>query len=215
MKKNKQRTGQGNRLVQAGFIGIGLAILAGAIAVPFWSPSPSLYYKLGTDRLLLQAGKVFGLTTAVLLLFQVVFISRGAVLERGFALRKRVAFHRVTGKIILIPGLLHPFFILAAEDFTFYPLELRYWPEFTGVGLACLILAVVVISAGQKQLGIPAWVWRRLHQWMTPLVVMLAWLHIRFVSQSFASGIPMTGLWIAGGTVLFLLARIWFNRFFK
>ena len=186
-----------------------LACLGAAASVPFYFESQSLYYKFGIHKTLLQAGKIFGLFALVLMLFQVVLVSRAQFLVKIFNLKMLFALHRNSGKLIGILVLLHPFFILAADDFTLFPFETRYWPEFLGLGLAVFVLTTILISLGQKRLGITYKTWQFFHRIGTPLIIILAVIHVRWVSESFDLAVPKTGLYI-----FLLLAGIVFVRIY-
>jgi predicted ferric reductase len=209
--KNEQK----KRFPGIGFIAVGLLFMIMAASVPFLFESPSLYYKLGVDRVWLRTGKVIGLLGAMLIFFQVLFISRLSLLENSFSRKKLYGIHRFNGKIILILVLLHPFFIVAAENFTLFSLEKRYWPEFVGVGLLALILIIVVASVWRVRLGVSHKAWRLQHQWGTMAVFVLLFTHILFVSESFDARIPLAGVTIAGIGVFLLFTRIYYKRFFK
>jgi hypothetical protein len=77
-------------LVKSVAVALALAGLGAGICVPFFFESQSLYYKFGLDKALLQWGKAAGLAAAVLMVYQVVFISRFQVLETHFT-RKRLS----------------------------------------------------------------------------------------------------------------------------
>ena len=192
-----------------------LVLLAAAASIPFIFESQSLYYKFGTDKALLRAGKVFGLFALVLMLVQVFLISRFRFMEKSFGLKGLFSFHRNCGKLILALVLLHPLGILAAEQFTFFPLERRYWPEFVGVGVLFLVTAVVLIAIQPKKWGLSSNTSRFIHQIGTFLVVSLAFVHAFFVSESFELVIPKVGLSISALAVILLFLRIYFKRVFK
>lgn len=189
--------------------------LGAAACVPFYFESQSLHYKFGMDKILLQAGKIFGLFALVLMLIQIFLTSRFSFLENTFSLRTLFFLHRIAG--IFIGGLilLHPLFILASEHFTFFTFELRYWPEFLGVGLAVFTLVTVLISAGQKRFGIIYKTWQFFHRIGTPLILIMAFVHVRWVSESFELPVPKTGLYICAAIAGVLLARIYFYRFIR
>lgn len=187
-----------------------LGIMTAAAGIPFFFESPSLYYKLGMDKVMLQTGKVAGLLAAVLMVFQVIFVSR--LFTQLFPLKTLYAAHRLSGKIILALVLCHGFFIVGAENFVFFPLEKRYWPEFLGMGLLGLVAGIVLGSVRPSLLGVSQKSWSRIHRWTTPLALALVFVHVLFVSESFEFTIPRTGLGIAGGSVLGMFARIYYHR---
>lgn len=213
MNPQKKRTKTPQPLLKIFFTTVLLLILAAVSCVPFYFESQSLYYKFGTDKTLLQAGKVFGLVAMVLILTQVVLASRFTILEKVFSLKSLFSFHRTFGKIIAVLILLHPFCILAAEKFILFPFERRYWPEFLGIGLAVLILCTVLISIGQKWLNLPLKIWRSLHRIGTFGIVILAFIHVFFVSESFDLAVPKAGLAWAAGFAALLFSRLYYKRY--
>ena len=189
-------------------------IMAGA-CIPFLYESQSLYYKFGMDKALLQWGKAAGLIAVVLMLYQVILMSRFQVLEPAVTRKSLAILHKALGKFIGVLVLLHPLLILGADGFVFFPMEKRYWPEFLGVFLLVFILAMVAMSLWRGVLKIPYKVWQRLHRFSAPLVVLLGFIHLDFVSESFGSGPPRAGLTMAMVLALVLFAKIYVNRFFK
>lgn len=202
-------------MLQGVVLGGGILLIVAAATIPFLFESSSLYYKLGVDGIMLRSGKMLGLLAAMLILFQVIPVSRFVVLERIFSLKHLYSFHKTSGKIILGLGLLHLFFIVAAENFTFFPLEKRYWPELVGVVVLLLVVGVGGMSVWQSRLGLSWNSWQRLHRWMTPLIETLLLVHILFVSESFDSGIPRVALFSASGGAMLLFLRIYYRRIFN
>ncbi len=202
-------------ILQIGVLAGGVVLMAVAASIPFLFESPSLYYKMGMDKIFLRTGKVMGPIGALLMFSQALHISRFQFLENLFSLKGLYRFHRISGKLIAVLVILHPFFIMAAENFTFFPFEKRYWPEFVGMGLVLLILGVVIISVWQSGLGISRNTWQGLHRWLTPVIVLFLFVHILFVSESFSTGWPRAGLFLVGGGAVLLFLRIYHRRFFK
>lgn len=194
-------------------IAAGILTAGAAASVPWFFESPSLFYKLGTDRLLLQAGKASGLIAAVLIVFQVIPVARFRGLEQVFPLKTLHGFHRNSGKAIAVLAVIHPLLILASEDFVGFPFEKRYWPEYLGAGLLVWLLLVVCVSIWRKQLKLSATAWRSFHRWGTPLVVVMALVHVRYVSESFASGVPLIGLLTLGGLAAAVFIGIYIRRY--
>jgi predicted ferric reductase len=166
-----------------------------------------MYYKTGIDKLMLRSGKILGIITAVLLLFQPVFIGRFPWFDKIFSTKKLFQFHRIAGLILLCTALLHPVLILGADHFVFFPFEVRYWPEFIGVCLLFFLLPFVVISFWQKVIGLNYKIWRTLHKIFAPIVLVLMFIHIFKVSRSFESGLPYYSLSAACVIILFMFIR--------
>ena len=120
--------------------------IAGAWTIPFFFESPSIFYKFGIEKTFLRTGKVLGVSAAVLVFFQVLLVSRLKFLDRIFSLNRMVTFHRINGIAIFFLALLHPILIIAAENFTIFPFEKRYWPEFLSIGVLIFILVIVTTA---------------------------------------------------------------------
>ncbi len=199
-------------LVKSAAVVLALAGLGAGICVPFFFESQSLYYKFGLDKALLQWGKAAGLAAAVLMVYQVVFISRFRVLETHFTRKRLWAAHKTCGKLIALLVTLHPLLILGSDGFAFFPLEKRYWPEFTGIFLWVLILGIVVVSVFQNKLPLSYKTWQTLHRAGVLVAVCMVFIHAGFVSESFVSGFPRAGLFLAAGIAGVLFIRIYVKR---
>lgn len=191
-----------------------LLIIAGAWTIPFLLESPSMLYKFGIEKTFLRTGKVLGVTAAVLVFFQILLVSRLKFLDRIFSLNRIVNFHRMTGIAIAFLALLHPVLIIAAENFTIFPFEKRYWPEFLGVGVLIFILVLVTTANWRLVFNIDYDKWLRFHRLGTVAAITLMTTHIIFVSETFKSGLPHTLVFVAAGINLMLISRLWFRRFF-
>lgn len=191
-----------------------LLIIAGAWTIPFLFESPSILYKFGIEKTFLRTGKVMGVTAAVLVFFQILLVSRFKFLDRIFSLNRIVTFHRMNGIAIAFLALVHPVLIIAAENFTLFPFEKRYWPEFLGVGVLIFILVIVTTANWRLMFNIAYDKWLRFHRLVTLAAIALMTTHILFVSETFKSGLPHTLVFVAAGINLMLISRIWFRRFF-
>lgn len=189
-------------------------LIAGAWTIPFLFESSSIHYKIGLDKTLLRFGKVLGVTAAVLVFFQVLLVSRFKFLDRIFSLNRMVILHRMNGLAIAFLALLHPIFIIAAENFTLFPFEKRYWPEFLGVCLLFLIQIIATTANWRLIFNIAYNTWIRFHRLGVLVVITLMTIHILFVSETFKSGLPRKLVFVAACINLTLLLRIWFRRFF-
>ncbi|MGD8980666.1 MAG: ferric reductase-like transmembrane domain-containing protein [Desulfobacterales bacterium] len=189
-------------------------IIAGAWTIPFLFESPSILYKFGIEKTFLRSGKVLGITAAALVFFQVLLVSRLKFLDRIFFSNRMVFFHRMNGLAIAFLALVHPILIIAAENFTFFPFEKRYWPEFLGVGVLIFILVVVTTANWRLLFHFAYDQWLHFHRLMTVAAIALMTLHILFVSETFTSGFPHTLVFVAAGVNLMLISRLWFRRLF-
>ncbi len=193
---------------------LALLLIAGAWTLPFLFESPSIFYKFGIDKIFLRWGKVAGLTVAMLVFFQVLLISRFKFLDRIFSLNRIYAFHRINGIAIAALALVHPTLILAAEKFTLFTFEQRYWPEFFGVGTWVLILVLVTTANRRLFFGFAYDRWLWFHRLGILPAIALGIIHILFVSDTFKSGLPRMLVFAAAGITLLMILRIWFRRYF-
>ena len=166
-------------------VSLALAVLAGAVSISFLFESSTILYKSGTDRLLLRSGQVIGLATGGLLVLQIVSGARFKCLDRIFGLNRLYRIHRITGFIIACLAIAHPILIFTPEDRISIPLQWRYWPEFVGLFLLLLILAMVISSNWRGRLGLAFHRWWLLHRAGAMLVAGAFGVHVLFVSDTF------------------------------
>ena len=188
--------------------------IAGAWTIPFLFESPSILYKFGIEKTFLRSGKVLGVTAAVLVFFQVLLVSRLKFLDRIFSLNRIVTFHRMNGIAIAFLALVHPILIIAADNFTIFPFEKRYWPEFLGVGVLIFILVLTTTANWRLMFNIAYDKWLRFHRLGTLVAIALMIIHILFVSETFKSGLPQILVFVAAGINLMLIYRLWYRRLF-
>jgi len=191
-----------------------LLILAGAWTLPFLFESSSMLYKFGIEKTFLRTGKVLGVTAAVLVFFQVLLVSRLKFLDRIFSLNRIVTYHRINGIVVACLAIVHPILIIAAENFTLFPFEKRYWPEFLGVGVLIFILVVVTTANWRLMFNFAYDKWLRFHRLVTLAAIALMTTHILFVSETFKSGLPHTLVFMAVGINFIMISRLWIRRFF-
>ena len=191
-----------------------LLIVAGAWAIPFVFESPSIYYKFGTGKTLLRSGQILGVTVAVLVFLQVLLASRVKFLDLIFSLNRIYGFHRINGIVIASLALFHPILIIASDNFTFFPFEKRYWPQFLGIGVLTLFLIIVTTANWRLFFGFAFHNWLRFHRFGAVTIIPLMFIHILFVSGTFKSGFPHTLVFFVFGLICLLLLRIWYRRFF-
>jgi predicted ferric reductase len=192
-----------------------LVFIAGAWTIPFVWESPSIYYKFDMDKLLLRSGQIMGITVVVLVFFQVLMASRLKFLDRIFSLNRVYGFHRMNGIVIACLALSHPILVMAADNFTFFPFEKRYWPQFLGVGVLAFFLVIVTTANWRLFFGFAYHNWRRFHRLGTVAVILLMFVHILFVSETFKSGFPRALVITVSGIIFLLILRIWRRRFFS
>lgn len=183
-----------------------LTVLSGALSIPFFYETQTLWYKFGVDRTLLQIGQLLGLLTAVLLFFQPILASRPSFLERTMGLDKLLRLHHINGFAILILALGHILLILVPEGLSNLPMGMKFWPEIVGAVVLVLLIPMVLLAQLHRPLKIPYGLWSRLHRSTGPLIFLLLGVHILFVSDSFDNAVPRNSLFLVMGSILLLLA---------
>lgn len=186
-----------------------VALMIGALLVPFKFESPSLFYKIGVDRTLLRTGKLFGLAAAVLLCIQLPLAGRSRRLDRIFSLPVLYRVHRMNAFLIGVLVILHPICVFLPDDMLLIPFEARYWPEWVGAALLVLILCQVVVSQWRNRILLPYHWWLRLHRFIGLLVFSALVVHVLYVSESFErSGVPRIAVGIAAACWFLLWLRV-------
>lgn len=183
-----------------------LSVIAGAISLPFYFESSSMLYKFGIDKALLRSGKVLGLTAGCLVILQAVLSARFKFLDRIFALNTLMNFHRTMGIFIAAAAITHPVLIFIPEDMTAIPITFRYWPEFVGIFLLLMILGIVGVAILRPRINLAFDRWRIMHQWAAFAVSMALFVHVLFVSETFAKGLPR--VLVFGAMGLYTLAFV-------
>ncbi|MFP4533416.1 MAG: ferric reductase-like transmembrane domain-containing protein [Desulfobacterales bacterium] len=195
------------RLLGAMVLLIGLLLLAGAASIPFVFESASILYKFGADKLMLRTGKVLGMIAGTLLLLQLVLAARFRFLDKIFAMDRLFYFHQISGTLIAACVLIHPVLILLPEDMLFIPLEIRYWPEFVGLGLLLFILGMAASGSFRAALRIPFNYWWVMHRMAAVVTAAALFVHVLYVSDTFEGGLPRTLVFWAIG--LYGLLYLW------
>lgn len=193
---------------------LALLLIVGACTLPFVFESPSILYKFGIHKTFLRSGKIFGVIAAALVFFQVLLVSRLKILDRIFSLNRIYMFHRMNGMAIAGLALMHPILVMAAENITIFPFEIRYWPEFLGVGVLVFIVMLIIIANWRLMFGFAYDKWLRFHRLGTLLAIALLIVHILFVSETFTSGLPHALVFVIAVSTLLLISRLWYRRFF-
>ena len=202
------------RVMGIGCILAALFLLAGAWVIPFVFESSSILYKFGMDKLLLRSAKIFGLTAAVMIFYQVLVMSRFKMISWIFLLKHLHMFHKKNGILIALFALFHPMLIVSSENFTFFTFEKKYWPEWLGSGLLVFLLFVILTAIFRNRLVWAYKTWLRWHRFSSMTIVLVMLVHIFFVSDTFASGFPRQLVFFAGGLYFLLFARIMYYRLF-
>jgi predicted ferric reductase len=165
-------------------------VLAAVVSIVHFYPSMTLWYKSGAEKTALLIGQIAGLIALVLLLLQIVLSSRGPFLEDLFGAVTLIKWHRINGLIVLGFVALHIFLILLPEGLDNLPIGLKFWPEMVGSLLFWVVAAMVISSHFRERLRLDYKKWRRLHQPLGYLVLILLAVHVLFVSDSFEHPVP-------------------------
>ena len=170
-----------------------MALAAGG-AIPYLYESPSIFYKTGLEKLLLRSGKILGIGAVILMGIQVILMGNFKFLTHLFKTKTLYQAHRVNGLILLAAALAHPVLILGADNFVFFPLEARYWPEIIGSFLLLFLILFVLFAVWQRKTKISYLIWKQTHRAGAVLLFSLVFAHVNNVSETFGSGIPFYGL---------------------
>ncbi len=180
-----------------------LTLFAGGVVVPYAYESQTIFYKFGVERAMLRVGKICGIMATLLLLFQLLLTSRLSVINRFLALDSMAVQHRYNGMLIVTLLTAHALLILLPEGLDNLPIGLEFWPEIVGMVLYSSLLGLTLFSLLRDRIRIPHHIWLRLHRSVGFITVFFAFVHIRFVSESFKTGLPEIAVYIL--TALFLL----------
>ena len=180
--------------------------MAGVLSIPFFFESPSMWYKFGLAKILLRSGKVVGTAAAVLLFYQLILVARLKVLDRVFSHPGLVRTHRLNAIAILLLACLHPVLVLKSDNTLVIPLEMRYWPEWFGVGLLALIVVQFSSSRWRTDARMRFHRWMFLHRWLGFTVLGIVTVHILYVSETYSErGFPRNAVIL----LAVLLALLW------
>ncbi|MFC1843439.1 ferric reductase-like transmembrane domain-containing protein [Thermodesulfobacteriota bacterium] len=216
MSTSKSPTLQTRITLGALIVMLAMALLAGGWAIPFQFESFSILYKFGKLKFYLRYGKVIGITVALLLFFQVVLASRIRILQQIFSAKSVLMLHRINGFVIACLVAVHPVMIKASESFTAYTFGKKYYPEFVGIGLLFVVLAVSLSALFRNLLKMEYKRWRLLHRMGATMVLLIIPGHVLFVSDTFKSaGLPRSAAIIIFSLNFLLIVYIWLKRFFQ
>jgi DMSO/TMAO reductase YedYZ heme-binding membrane subunit len=195
---SRTRLSPGRQKVYGGLIIGFLALaIAAVLSVPFVYESQTLWYKVGIDKPMLRTGQMAGLLALLFLFVQVLLGARVKLLEEVFGAAALMRCHRANGLLVCFLALSHAGLVLIPEGITNLPLAWKYWPEFVGGFLLLIILTLAVSSQFRQQLGLPYPGWRTVHRLLGYFVLCLVPVHVLFVSESFARGVPKATLLLA------------------
>lgn len=186
-------------LIRFVIIAVVILFLSAAVSIAFVYESQTLWYKIGTDKVLLRAGQIAGLLGAVLLIFQVMLGGRGKLLEQAFGVASVVRYHRINGILIGICLIVHVLLVLVPEGIANLPIGLKYWPELVGALLFWVVFSMVISSQFREKFGLDYKRWRGIHRLLGYSVPVLLGVHVYFVSDSFGQTLPRNALFITLG----------------
>ncbi len=194
-------------------IGTVVFVIAGALTIPFVYESQTLWYKVGADKTFLRAGQLIGLLALAALIVQILLGTRGAFLEETFGVQMLMVWHRTNGVLLCSLAALHIILVLVPEGISNLPIGTKHWPEMIGGILLLIICSQAISSLYRQQLGFIYKKWRAIHRALGYLALCLAAVHVLFVADSFAQGIPRIALLVVLAAVLVHVFVVKMSRF--
>jgi len=189
-----------------------LLFSAATLSVPYFYPTETLWYKVGSDKVVLQAGQFAGLLALILLVLQILLALRPPFMGRALGAANLIRWHQKNGVLVTLAAVSHVFLVLAPEGLSNLPIGWRYWPEMLGALLLFTLLATVVTSSFRNRLKLNFKRWRIVHRLLGYLIVFLLALHVFFVSESFAAGVPRIALVTVIISLFITAVILWFQR---
>ncbi|MBU1566455.1 MAG: ferric reductase-like transmembrane domain-containing protein [Proteobacteria bacterium] len=194
-------------------IGTVVIVIAGALAIPFVYESQTLWYKLGSDKTVLRAGQLVGLLALASLLIQILLGARGSLLQETFGVVALMAWHKANGILLCCLAVLHVVLVLVPEGLANLPLGTKNWPEMVGGVLLLVIFSQAISSLFRQQIGFIYKQWRTVHRTLGYVALCLAAVHVLFVADSFAQGVPRRALLAILVTVFVVVLAVKFAPF--
>lgn len=163
------------------------------------------------DVFLYNLGRCFALLAFAILVMQVVLAARLKWVEAPFGLNLTFPFHRRMGTLAAALLLLHPpLMALGGGGWDLiYGLKVDWYIWVAKAALALLLINVGV-SLWRARLGIKFEKWRRCHDILGPLVLVLVFVHSWYASEDLTVR-PMQVLWVVflgGALLLFTYHRL-------
>jgi predicted ferric reductase len=203
------------RLLRGAFSVASAVFMACILAVPFVYESQTLWYKTGVDRLLLQGGQLLGLLALFSLIAQIILGTRGKILEEAFGVARLVRWHKSNGLLLCFLAFLHVLLIVVPEGVANLPLGKKYWPEMVGGLLLVLLFLQAVFSLLRQKLDLNYLRWRVVHRGVGYLALGLVALHVLFVADSFAQGVPRGALVLVLAALMLVISAVKFSKKYK
>jgi predicted ferric reductase len=193
-------------LLSAGFV----LLLLGVFSIPFYYETTTLWYKFGLDKTLLKSGQFIGLAALMLIFLQIVLSVRGSYLEGVFGAADLLRYHQTNGVFIAVLACSHALLILVPEGIDNLPIGKKYWPEMVGAALLLLIVVTAFVSVFRTALRLNYLMWRMFHRALGYMILLLAVIHVLFVSESFEHLLPrVLALGLTAGLTIWVLVNKW------
>jgi len=167
-----------------------------------------MWYKFGAAKISLRAGKMLGMAAGLLILLQLPLAGRLKFLDRIFSLPGLIRQHRWHAWAIVLMALIHPLCVLLAEGKLMIPLEMRYWPEWVGVGLLVVLLAQFICTQWRRPLKIAFHHWLTGHRIAGLTIAALLIVHVLYVSETFTDNPPPRQVVVLAAGI-FILFWLW------
>ncbi len=174
--------------------GLFLFVLGGGLSIPFVYETQTLWYKTGSDKIMLRVAQLAGLLAGVLLFVQILLATRGKFLIRLYGVATLMRRHRTNGIILSLLALGHAILVLAPEGLTNLPIGKKYWPEMVGILLLGIVVSTEISAHFRENMALNYKRWRAIHKLLGYFTMLLLSIHVLFVSESFAHNIPRIGL---------------------
>ena len=165
-----------------------ILVLSGAVYLPYLFESQTLRYQFGMSRTLLRIGHVMGTVAGVFIFIQPVLISRIKILDRIFSINRLLRQHRINAAVILFLACSHFLLIFGVLGKEILAVDVRQWPEFTGLILLIMLAGIVFSGFFRGYIGVPFRIWMFFHRVFTPAAILLLCIHVYFVSETFRYG---------------------------
>jgi predicted ferric reductase len=164
-----------------------------------------------------EIGKGFALVGFMILGFQAVLAARLKWIERPFGFDIVIRFHKHMAVFAALLILFHPLLLaLGGAGLALLTTLKIPWYLWAGKVALGLLVITVVISLSQFPLRLSFERWRILHDALFPALIILAFLHSRFIGMDFQSGTLrglLQGLWI--GMLAVALILFVYHRFVR
>lgn len=184
-EENKSSKIINEKATKYGIIFFLFLIFTSITCVPFVFQTTTLWYKIGSDRVMLYAGQLFGMYAVFLLFLQLVLIAKLSFLTKPFGQGNLNKLHQFNGKLIIVLAMLHILFIQLPEGLANLPIGVKFWPEMMG-GLLFMILLSLRLSVWVRtRMKIKYAVWKGLHGILGVLAFVAGVTHVVNVSDAF------------------------------